>query len=83
MNINILPGTTETIGQMKGQKFVPHDGEGVMYVKFVMVKPETMENGDPQQLIDDAQGVILCGQMSDMKLQINEWFDEAIAEYSK
>lgn len=54
-----------------------------MYVKFVMVKPDTMENGDPQQLIDDAQGVILCGQMSDMKLQINEWFDEAIEEYSK
>ncbi len=83
MNINILPGTAEAIGQMKGQTFVPHDGEGVMYVKFVMVKPETMENGDPQRLIDDAQGVILCGQMSDMKLQINKWFDEAIEEYSK
>jgi hypothetical protein len=83
MSINILPGTPDTLQKMKGQQFVPHDGEGVLYVKFVMVKPSTIENGDPEALINDAPGVILCGQLAEMKEQINKWFDEAAEEYSK
>lgn len=83
MNISILAGTPETLQKMKGQKFVPHAGEGVLYVKFVMVKPSTIESGDPNTLINNAQGVILCGQLAEMKEQINKWFDEAAEEYSK
>lgn len=83
MSIDILPGTSETLQKMKGQKLVPSDGEGVLYVKFVMVKPSTIESGDPETLINDAQGVILCGQLSEIKEQINKWFDEAAEEYSK
>lgn len=83
MSIDILPGTPETLQKMKGQKFAPHAGEGVLYVKFVMVRPSTIESGDPEALINDAQGVILCGQLSEIKEQINKWFDEAAEEYSK
>ncbi len=81
MSINILPGTPKTLASMKGQKFVPHEGEGLVYIKLVMVQPDTMEHGDPQELIEDAEGVILCGQMDGIRAQINKWFDEAAQRY--
>lgn len=83
MSINILPGTSEALASMKGQKFVPQKGEGLVYIKLVMVQPDTMENGDPKKLVDDAPGVILCGQLKIVKDQINKWFDEAAKEYTK
>ena len=75
MRINILPGTDETLDAMKGQKLKLHIGEGIVYLKLVMVKPETMENGDPKELIKDAPGVVLCGQLESIKDQFNKWFD--------
>ena len=81
MSINILPGTDETLDSMKGQKFAPHDGEGLVYIKLVLVKPDTMENGDPRQLVEDAQGVILCGQLDKIRDQIKKWFEDAAKEY--
>ena len=83
MSINILPGTPETLASMKGQKFVPHEGEGLVYIKLVMVKPDTMEHGDPAQLINDSDGVMICGQMDKIRDQINQWFDDAAAQYIK
>lgn len=82
MSINILPGTSEALESMKGQKFVPQKGEGLVYIKLVMVKPDTMENGDPRQLVDDAQGVILCGQLDKIQDQIKKWFEDAAKEYA-
>ena len=83
MSITILSGTDETLDLMKGQKFKPHAGEGVVYLKLVMIKPDTMENGDPKELIKNAPTVILCGQLNAIQEQINQWFKESIEEYNK
>jgi len=83
MSINILPGTPETLASMKGQKFAPHDGEGLVYIKLVMVKPDTMENGDPEELISDAPGVIVCGQLDEIGKQITTWFEDAARKYKE
>ena len=77
MSINILPGTPETLAEMMGQKFVPPAGEGVVFVKLVMIKPDTMEKGDPAKTIQDAQGVLLCGQLDEIQKQVNEWLAES------
>jgi hypothetical protein len=68
---------------MKGQRIVPHDDEGVVYIKLVMIKPDTIENGDPVSLVDEAPGVILCGKLPEIKAQIKKWFDESAKGYKK
>lgn len=82
MGIHIIPGTPETFAEMKGQKFSPHKGEGLVYIKLAFLKPETLESGDPQAVVEGTQGVILCGQLDQIKDQINKWFIEASQEYS-
>jgi len=67
---------------MKGQKFTPHEGEGVVYLKLVALTPDTMENGDPQAAVANAEGVILAGKLDDVKHQINKWFDEMARQYT-
>jgi len=81
MTINIVSATPEILEKMKGQIFIPHEGEGVVYIKLVAITPETMCNGDPQKDIEDAPGVLLCGQMNEIKNQINEWFDQTMEAY--
>ncbi len=83
MNINILPGSDETLDSMKGQTFRPHKGEGIVYLKLVMIKPDTMQKGDPRKLIEESEGVILCGQLNAMQEQISRWFKESAEEYGK
>ena len=80
--MNILPGTKETLDQMKGHKFVPHEGEGVVYIKLAFIKPDTVENGDPSKLIEDAPAVILCGQLEEIRNQLNAWFTESSDKYT-
>lgn len=82
-NITILPGTDETFNEMKGQKFVPHDGEGVVYLKLTFLKPETVEKGDPAKAVAEAPGVVVCGSLEEIQAKINEWFGEARAQYHK
>jgi len=79
MSINILP--SETLEQMKGQAFTPQPGEGIVYIKLVMIKPVTMKEGDPTEVVDNAAGVVLCGQLSEVKAQLNTWFDETAEDY--
>ena len=81
MSINILPGTPEALAKMKGGKFVPHQGEGVVYLKLVFLKPETIEDGDPAAIVEDAPGVIMCGQLSQIRKQIADWFSQSMKEY--
>lgn len=81
MGIHIFPGTPDTFAEMKGQSFVPHKGEGLVFIKLAMLKPDTLESGDPQAVVEGTQGVILCGNLSQIKDQINKWFDEAAQEY--
>jgi len=83
MTISILPGTRQTLDSMKGQKFEPHAGEGVVFIQVTFIKPETMEHGDPAQTVEDAPGVVLCGQLSEIREQLNKWFDDSSAQYTK
>lgn len=83
MSINILSGTKETLDSMKGQKFIPHEGEGVVYIKMIFLKPDTVENGDPTKVVTEAPGVIVCGQLLKIKEQIDKWFVEAQMKYTK
>ena len=77
MNINSITETEDALASLKGQKFIPHDGEGLVYIKLVMLKPDTMENGDPNKAVEEAPSAILCGQMSEIKNQIVKWFSDA------
>jgi hypothetical protein len=68
---------------MKGQDFVPHDGEGIVYLKMVYIKPSTMREGDPAQLVEDAKGILLCGNLNKVRVQVETWMRESAARYLK
>jgi len=83
MAINVLPANDENFAVMKGQEFVPQEGEGIVYIKLVAIKPATMKDGDPKGLVDGAQGVLVCGQMSEINAKLAEWFAQTAEEYTK
>lgn len=64
-------------------KLILAPNEGVMFVKFVLLKQETLTNGDSQKAIDSAQGAILLGDLDEMKAQLSTWLSEAIDNYKK
>jgi hypothetical protein len=79
--INIFPANDEVFGKMKGLEFVPQSGEGVVYIKLVALKPDTITNGDPKTATEDAPAVVLCGNLDAIKAQFIEWFDQLSKEY--
>jgi len=79
--MKILPGTQETLDGMKGMDFTPENGEGVVYLKLAFIKPDTMKDGDPSKLVDDAPGVVLCGDLSKIRAQLDKWFGESANQY--
>lgn len=79
--MHIIPATNEAFAEMKGQKFVPHNNEGVIYIKLVALKPETVELGDPGETVNNARGVIVSGDLDAIKAQFLKWFDELVEEY--
>jgi len=81
MSIKILAGTKETLDAMKGHEFVPHNGEGVVYIKLAFVKPNTIQHGNPAEVVENASSVVLVGQLSEIRAQLNTWFDESEAVY--
>jgi len=83
MSINILPGGSETLDEIKGMEFVPQPGEGIVYLKLIMIKPGTMKDGDPAALVEETEGVVMCGQLAAIKKQIETWFNETAKEYDK
>lgn len=82
MAVNVLEASEENFAVMKGREFEPREGEAIVYIKVVAIKPATMKDGDPKALVDGAQGVLLCGQMVDIQSQINQWLVETCAEYT-
>ena len=83
MSINILPGTSKTLDEMKGMEFVPQPGEGIVYLKLIMIKPETVKDGDPATLVENTEGVVMCGQLAAIKKQIEVWFNVTAKDYNK
>lgn len=77
-----IAASDENFNLMKGQKFTPHDGEGVVYIKLVALTPETLEHGNPAVAVDTAEGVILAGKLDDIQHQLNKWFDELKRNYN-
>ena len=57
--------------------------EGVMFVKFVLLKQETLASADAQSKIDSAPSTILLGNLDEMKATLSSWLDEAIKAYGK
>ncbi len=79
--MQIISANDEFYKAARGADFIPNAGEGVIYVKFVMIKPLTLKEGDPGGLVENAQGVILCGRFDEMKAKIGEFFDSAAEQY--
>jgi hypothetical protein len=80
--INIYPANDETFYALKGQKFEPQAGEGMVYVKLVGLRPETLLS-DPKGACENAEGVIALGDLQAIKNQFNAWLDALIEEYQK
>ena len=77
--VNQVPVTAEAVGLLK--KLVLAPNEGVLYVKFVLLKEATLAAGEAQAKIDGAPAAILLGDVDAMKAQISVWMDEAIKAY--
>lgn len=78
-----FPASEQVLQEMSGVKFVPHDGEGVVFINLVALKPTTIANGNPKTAIDASQGVILCGRLDEIKAQLNTWFDQLAENYKE
>jgi len=81
--MKVFPASEQVFEEMSGVKFVPHDGEGVVFINLVALKPTTIEKGNPKTAIDASPGVILCGQLSDIRNQLNAWFDQLAENYKE
>lgn len=79
--MKIFVANKETFDQMRGHDFRPHDGEGVVAIKLVALKPKTIKDEDPERAVSDAQTVLVCGRLIDIKQQFNTWLDALIEEY--
>lgn len=55
--------------------------EGVMVVKFVLLKQATLSNDEAQSKIDSAPSIILLGNLDEMKSELTKWLGEAITQY--
>ena len=78
--VNIIPATDENFDEIKGQSFVPHNGEGVVYIKVVALRPETIAS-DPKAAIENAEGVMVAGKMDDIINQVSQWLTQIKEEY--
>jgi hypothetical protein len=79
--IRQIPVTPETVSLLQKLQLAPN--EGVMAVKFVLLKQATLSAGEAQAKIDSAPSAILLGSLDEMKAQLLSWLDEAIAAYKK
>lgn len=57
--------------------------EGVMLVKFVLLKQETLKAGQAQEKIDSAPSAILLGDLDEIKTTLSGWLNEAVEQYKK
>jgi len=57
--------------------------EGVMLVKFVLLKQATLTAGEAQSKIDSAPSAILLGDLDEIKTTLVGWLNEAVEQYKK
>lgn len=77
--IQQIPLTPETNDLLK--KLILAPNEGVMFVKFVLLKQETLTNGIGIDKVNAAQGVVLLGDLEEMKTTLAGWMNEAVQQY--
>ena len=65
------------------QKLLLAPNEGVMLVKFVLLKQETLKAGSAQAKIDSAPSVILMGDLDEIKTTLGGWLNDAVELYKK
>lgn len=65
------------------QKLLLAPNEGVMLVKFVLLKQQTLASGEAQSKIDSAPSVILLGDLDEIKTTLAGWMNEAVEQYKK
>lgn len=83
MTLKILEASEANFNNMAGKDVVLQNGEGVLYIKVVLLKPETIKAGDIPGVVQNAPAVVMCGQLDKIQSQINEWLSQSIKEYSQ
>ena len=77
--MHIIPATPEVFSQLKTLNL--HKDEGLFYIKLVAIKPQSapvIEN-----VLNNKDGVLVCGAINEIKEKFIKWFDELIVEYKK
>jgi hypothetical protein len=73
--------TPEAVESLQKLKLAPN--EGVMLVKFVLFRQETLTAGQAQEKIDSSPPGLLLGDVDEMKATLTNWLNEAIELYKK
>ena len=71
--------STDQIGDLN--QLILGDNEGVMFVKFVLLRQPTLTSGESATKIAEAPAAILLGDLGEMKAQLSAWLDEAMNSY--
>ncbi len=56
-------------------------GEAVMFVKFVLLKQDTLSNGQALSKIEAAPAALLLGDADEISATLSIWLSEAIKNY--
>ena len=73
--------STDSVESLK--QLILGENEGVMFVRFVLLKQATLESGASATKIAEAPAAILLGDLGEMKAQLSAWLDEAIKAYKE
>lgn len=65
------------------KKLILAPNEGVMFVKFVLLKQDSLSKGEAMAKAEAAPAALLLGDLDEMKAQLSAWLDEAVAQYKK
>lgn len=79
--IQQVPVNPQAVELLKQLLLAPN--EGVMLVKFVLLKQDTLKAGQAQEKIDSAPSAILLGDLDEIKTTLGGWLNEAIEQYKK
>jgi len=79
--IDTVKVTEQNLKLLKDLKL--QSNEGVMYVKFVLLTQPTLSADQSAQKIEEAPGILLTGDVNDLKASLTAWFDQAIENYKR
>jgi hypothetical protein len=81
-NFHQIPANITNFAELQGKVFIPGENEGVLYVKFVALSPQTLQdNPDLAGLVENQPGFIFVGDLQDVKTKLVEYFDDMADAY--